>query len=353
MEKKKNICFRIFDWMIDIRLKNNYLLVYALIYSFSCRNDKVFCASLRYICDRVNMSKTAVIEALKYLVSNGYIIKESYVLNGVSRVKYKYSADKLVEMGVVESVHENPKANTFFIVYDWMVKWLHLSGHELTTYALLYSFRYSENKALVGSFAYIAGRINTSELTARRCIDKLEHSGRIDYTVILKKDKHRIHIFKANTLEEIEASYSLNTQSDKNVSDSLYSEPIKTKKPARVKNTENKTKTGTNENIIYAKPEHKSNSTVWNNNAVCTKSEHENTDNEVSRTMTAVQELVLLQLLRYILTSKARSVGYSMCKNISPELVEQLRDFRDNVNLVLFEYDSMSYELPAFLADDS
>lgn len=59
------------QWMISkLKLNNNNLLIFALIYGFSQEGQGEFYGSLSYICDFLNISRTSAINCLKSLVSN-------------------------------------------------------------------------------------------------------------------------------------------------------------------------------------------------------------------------------------------------------------------------------------------
>ncbi|MBR2589533.1 MAG: helix-turn-helix domain-containing protein [Clostridia bacterium] len=68
--------------------------------------------------------------------------------------------------------------DTFFTVYDFMVKDLHLSGNELIIYALIYSFRVMGG--FCGAQDYIAQRVGVSRVTANKCINSLVKKGLIE-----------------------------------------------------------------------------------------------------------------------------------------------------------------------------
>lgn len=70
--------FQIYGWMATkLKLKENELLIYAIIYSFS-RNDNgngVFNASTAYLCEWTGLARKNVINCLSNLVSRNLIIK--------------------------------------------------------------------------------------------------------------------------------------------------------------------------------------------------------------------------------------------------------------------------------------
>ena len=76
-------------WMVtDLHLKNNELLVYAIIYGFSQAENQVFNGSLQYLADWTSSSKQTVITSLKSLAKKGYIVKREKNVNGVKFCEY-------------------------------------------------------------------------------------------------------------------------------------------------------------------------------------------------------------------------------------------------------------------------
>lgn len=72
----------------DLNLKNNELLVYAIIYGFSQDGENKFKGSLQYLADWTNSSKASVQNNLKSLVDKGYIEKEEQYINNIKFVAY-------------------------------------------------------------------------------------------------------------------------------------------------------------------------------------------------------------------------------------------------------------------------
>lgn len=60
------------DWMVELGLSGNALLVYALIYGFSA-NGGEFSGSAEYISKRIGAKRRSVVDALKTLESAGLI----------------------------------------------------------------------------------------------------------------------------------------------------------------------------------------------------------------------------------------------------------------------------------------
>ena len=59
----------------ELKLKNNELLVYAIIYGFSQNEGQVFSGSLQYLADWTNSTRNGVSKNLKSLVDKGLLGK--------------------------------------------------------------------------------------------------------------------------------------------------------------------------------------------------------------------------------------------------------------------------------------
>lgn len=102
--------FVVQGWMLsELGLKNNELLVYAIIYGFSQGGNK-FTGSLQYLCDWTNSGKTSVQNCLKSLREKGLIEKEENTVNGVKFCKYyatKCWGITQSDMGITQSGTNN------------------------------------------------------------------------------------------------------------------------------------------------------------------------------------------------------------------------------------------------------
>lgn len=88
----------VLGWMItDLNLKGNELLVYAIIYGFSQKENQSFDGSLQYLADWTNSTKQGVLKSLKSLEEKKLIKKEMVRYN-----VYKYSA-------MLNKVYDNAK----------------------------------------------------------------------------------------------------------------------------------------------------------------------------------------------------------------------------------------------------
>lgn len=88
----------VLGWMItDLNLKGNELLVYAIIYGFSQKENQSFDGSLQYLADWTNSTKQGVLKSLKSLEEKKLIKKEMVRYN-----MYKYSA-------MLNKVYDNAK----------------------------------------------------------------------------------------------------------------------------------------------------------------------------------------------------------------------------------------------------
>ena len=77
-------------WMVnELKLKNNELIIYALIYGFSQDNEQSFSGSLQYIADWTNSTKQGVSKAIKRLIEKGLIEKKDIMINGVKFCEYR------------------------------------------------------------------------------------------------------------------------------------------------------------------------------------------------------------------------------------------------------------------------
>lgn len=82
-------------------------------------------------------------------------------------------------------------AMAYITIYDWMVTEYHLSGHELITYALIYSFSNSQKQYYQGTLDYICNRFNLDIRTAYRVINNLESKNMI--TLYGKGRKEKVY----------------------------------------------------------------------------------------------------------------------------------------------------------------
>lgn len=93
----------------------------------------------------------------------------------------------------IAECEENTKHNAmaYITIYDWMVTEYHLSGHELITYALIYSFSNSQKQYYQGTLDYICNRFNLDIRTAYRVINNLESKNMI--TLYGKGRKEKVY----------------------------------------------------------------------------------------------------------------------------------------------------------------
>lgn len=109
MIKNENY-FVVQGWMLsELGLKNNELLVYAIIYGFS-QGENRFTGSLQYLCDWTNSGKTNMQKCLKSLLEKGLIKKEDKIINGVKFCEYyatKCGGITQSDMGITQSDTNN------------------------------------------------------------------------------------------------------------------------------------------------------------------------------------------------------------------------------------------------------
>lgn len=79
----------IHGWMrTELNLKNNSLLVYAIIYAFTQTDEGRFKGGLQYIADWCGATKNGIRNCVKVLIAKGLIDKEEKNCNGVNFVDY-------------------------------------------------------------------------------------------------------------------------------------------------------------------------------------------------------------------------------------------------------------------------
>lgn len=77
-------------WMaLDLGLKGNELIIFAIIYGFSQEESQCFTGSLGYLEEWTGATKPTVISALKSLQSKGFITKDEQMKNGVRFCRYR------------------------------------------------------------------------------------------------------------------------------------------------------------------------------------------------------------------------------------------------------------------------
>lgn len=104
----------------------------------------------------------------------------------------------------------------YFIIYDFMVKDLHLSGCDLLTFALIYSFTYNtEAGCFVGKQEYIAASIGANRQTVNRSIARLAGMGLIEVTTDKRNGKFKKYVSKIHTANVAKSDSNLsNKQTD-------------------------------------------------------------------------------------------------------------------------------------------
>lgn len=163
----------------SLNLKKFTLLIYAYVYSFTNHEGGFFECTIETISKNLGISRNSVGTALKYLSDNNFLIKTTYTYKNLKRVKYMHNRD--IASKAIAECEENTKHNAmaYITIYDWMVTEYHLSGHELITYALIYSFSNSQKQYYQGTLDYICNRFNLDIRTAYRVINNLESKNMI------------------------------------------------------------------------------------------------------------------------------------------------------------------------------
>lgn len=184
--------FRIYNWMSkSLNLKKFTLLIYAYVYSFTNHEGGFFECTIETISKNLGISRNSVGTALKYLSDNNFLIKTTYTYKNLKRVKYMHNRD--IASKAIAECEGNTKHNAmaYITIYDWMVTEYHLSGHELITYALIYSFSNSQKQYYQGTLDYICNRFNLDIRTAYRVINNLEAKNMI--TLYGKGRKEKVY----------------------------------------------------------------------------------------------------------------------------------------------------------------
>ena len=184
--------FRIYNWMSkSLNLKKFTLLIYAYVYSFTNHEGGFFECTIETISKNLGISRNFVGTALKYLSDNNFLIKTTYTYKNLKRVKYMHNRD--IASKAIAECEGNTKHNAmaYITIYDWMVTEYHLSGHELITYALIYSFSNSQKQYYQGTLDYICNRFNLDIRTAYRVINNLESKNMI--TLYGKGRKEKVY----------------------------------------------------------------------------------------------------------------------------------------------------------------
>lgn len=84
----------------ELGLKGNELLVFSLIYGFSQDGESLFCGSIRFLQDTLNLSRETVRTVLKNLVEANLIIKIDKTVNGVKFCDYRTNIGGMQEISI-------------------------------------------------------------------------------------------------------------------------------------------------------------------------------------------------------------------------------------------------------------
>ena len=114
---KNNNYITILGWMVnELSLSGNDLICYAVIQGFS-QDDNFWDGSQSYLSDWLGVSRRAVVDILKRLISNGFIAKQEYEVNNVKFCKYKaivpntIGCEDSAQGGSEDSAHDNNNNN--------------------------------------------------------------------------------------------------------------------------------------------------------------------------------------------------------------------------------------------------
>ena len=139
MPKMKNVLteknyIAIADWMMDLDLNTRELLTYAIIYSFSQKQDSCYFGSFEYLASWLGIeSSQNVSRYLKPLVEKQLVVKkEIRTKKNQKACLYRTS----ISRGMVIN---NPDID-YIIIQPWMLQQLHLNGKDLLLYALIHGY---------------------------------------------------------------------------------------------------------------------------------------------------------------------------------------------------------------------
>ncbi len=70
------------DWMYNLGLSSNELLIFATIYSFNQNDDAAFSGRFEYFVKRLHIARRTVIRTIQNLIHKNLIVKDKGILNG-------------------------------------------------------------------------------------------------------------------------------------------------------------------------------------------------------------------------------------------------------------------------------
>ena len=128
---QSNNFINIQGWMVkELQLKNNELLVFAIIYGFSQDGSSYFSGSSSYLAEWCNCDKRSVFNILKKLVEKNLIIRHEKVINNVKLVDYSVNQEAVHDMknfhkgnekssqGVVKNFHKGNEKSSYHNIED-------------------------------------------------------------------------------------------------------------------------------------------------------------------------------------------------------------------------------------------
>ena len=99
MEIKDECFYQVTGWMRNqLGLKGTKRDIYAIVFGFSQDGESEFTGSLAYLTEWLDISKPTAIKALQELVEQGFLIKRTEIINGVTFNRYR--ADLEILQGV-------------------------------------------------------------------------------------------------------------------------------------------------------------------------------------------------------------------------------------------------------------
>lgn len=107
------------EWMIELGITGNRVLVFAIIYGYS-KDGGWFQGSISYLCKRTGMSRRSVLRALQSLVDDGFLLKRDRPLKGMKYVDYQTVPS--AKMTPVSKCHRGGVKMTPGVVPKWHTK---------------------------------------------------------------------------------------------------------------------------------------------------------------------------------------------------------------------------------------
>ncbi|MGF7010533.1 putative transcriptional regulator [Lachnospiraceae bacterium PF1-22] len=179
--------YTVFGWMLDIGLKGNELLTFAIIYGFSqgSDEDQKFNGSLGYLAAFLGIKRPGVSKCLSKLVEKGYIEKQVIYISNVRTCAYKAkpfnTLKSMIDSNNKEVLLRKKRGVTqenFYVVQGWMLD-LGLKGTDIQLYAIIYGFSQNneEDQFFLGSLSYLSAWTNLERTSVRKNLADMVSKG--------------------------------------------------------------------------------------------------------------------------------------------------------------------------------